>query len=37
MDQGVIRSLKAQYRKNVLRKIIRSIKKSKLSQEFLYY
>ena len=27
MDQGVILSLNAQYRKNVLRKIIRSVEK----------
>ena len=29
MDQGVIRSLKAQYHNNVVRKIIRSVEKKK--------
>ena len=29
MDQGVIRSLKAKYRKNVVRKIIQSVEKKK--------
>ena len=29
MDQGVIRSLKAKYRTNVVRKIIRSLEKNK--------
>ena len=30
MDQGVIRSLKAKYRKNVVRKIIQSVDKKKI-------
>ena len=29
MDQGVIRSLKAKYRKNVVRKIIQNVEKKK--------
>ena len=29
MDQGVIRSLKAKYRKNMVRKIIRNLEKNK--------
>ena len=29
MDQGIIRSLKAKYRKNVVQKIIQSLKKKK--------
>ena len=32
MDQGVIRSLKAEYRKNVARKIIHSVEKKKTLQ-----
>ena len=34
MDQGVICSLKAQYRKNVVREIIRSAERKKLSKTF---
>ena len=37
MDQGVIYSLKTQYRKNDVRKIIRSVEKKKLSQKCLCY
>ena len=33
MDQGVIRSLKAKYRKNVVRKIIQSVEKKKTLSE----
>ena len=35
MDQGVIRSLKAKYRKNVVRKIIQSVEKKKTLPKYL--
>ena len=35
MDQGVIRSLKAKYRKNMVRKIIRNLEKNKALPEIL--
>ena len=35
MDQGVIRSLKAKYRKNVVRKIIQSVEKKKTLPKIL--
>ena len=37
MDQGVIRSLKAKYRKNVARKIINSVEKKKPLRKSLCY
>ena len=36
MDQGVIRSLKAQYRKNVVRGIIGSVERKKTLQNVFY-